>query len=54
MEKLDSEKSIGLLGHCQRCGEDIYEGERHFDFDTELVCDDCMVDYVVDCFYRPG
>ena len=30
---------------CMECGGDIYEGNYYFDFDGDIVCEDCEPDY---------
>ena len=31
---------------CGECERDIYPGEEYFDFDGDIVCEDCERDYV--------
>lgn len=37
---------------CDFCGEDIYEGEDFYDFDGDIVCENCERDYVKEHFRR--
>lgn len=37
---------------CQECECDIYEGGEYFDFDGDIVCEDCERDYVRKNFRR--
>ena len=37
---------------CGECGGDIYEGNDFYDFDGDIVCDDCKWDYVREHFRR--
>ena len=31
---------------CDMCGGEIYEGDEYYDFDDEVICEDCLMDYV--------
>lgn len=37
---------------CDVCDGDIYEGNDFYDFDGDIVCDDCKWDYVREHFRR--
>lgn len=37
---------------CEKCGGDIYIGEDYFDFDGDIVCEDCYGSYVKEHFRR--
>lgn len=37
---------------CGECDGDIYEGSYFFDFDGDIVCEDCEPDYVKEHFRR--
>ena len=32
-------------GKCVHCGADIHDYDDHYDFDGDLVCDDCLIDW---------
>jgi len=37
-----------LIGECQKCGADIYEGETCLEYDSEHFCDkDCALEYAI-------
>lgn len=31
---------------CMVCNREIYEGESYYDFSGDIVCEDCLSDYV--------
>lgn len=35
-----------LVGHCEYCGHPIYAGDDYYDFDGDIVCENCNVDYM--------
>ena len=37
---------------CDECGGEIYEGNYFYDFDGDIVCEDCKWDYVNEHFRR--
>lgn len=37
---------------CEKCGGDIYVGEDYYDFDGDVVCEECHRDYVKEHFRR--
>ena len=37
---------------CESCSSDIYEGDYFYDFDDDIICADCMEDYVNEHFRR--
>ena len=37
---------------CGECGCDIYEGNYFYDFDGDIVCEDCEREYVIEHFRR--
>lgn len=37
---------------CDVCSGDIYEGNYYFDFDGDIVCEDCERDYVREHFRK--
>lgn len=37
---------------CGECGGDIYHGNYFFDFDGDIVCEDCELEYVREHFRR--
>ena len=37
---------------CNECGGDIYEGNDYYNFDGDIVCEDCQRDYVREHFRR--
>lgn len=40
------------LCRCDECDGDIYEGDYYFDFDGDVVCENCESDYVKERFRR--
>lgn len=46
-DRWDREREIALkkLPKCDRCGEHIQD-EDLYDFDGDLICEECMPDYV--------
>ena len=40
------------LCRCEECGGDIYEGDYYFDFDGDVICENCVRDYVKERFRR--
>ena len=49
------ELDLNIIGCCETCGDVIFEGEEHFDFEGEYVHDayDCLRTYWDAC-YKPG
>ena len=37
---------------CERCSNEIYRGEYYYDFDGDIVCEDCEPQYVKEHFRR--
>lgn len=37
---------------CESCSSDIYEGDYFYDFDGDIICADCMEEYVNEHFRR--
>lgn len=37
---------------CDMCEMDIYEGNDYYNFDGDIICDDCHEDYVKEHFRR--
>lgn len=37
---------------CGECGGEIYSGSEFYDFDGDIVCEDCQRDYVKEHFRR--
>ena len=37
---------------CDVCGNDIHYGNDYYDFDGDIVCEDCERDYVREHFRR--
>ena len=35
-----------IVGYCNQCGGEIYEGEEVYDIDCCTVHEDCLLDYV--------
>lgn len=36
------------IGSCECCNTPIHEGDTHYNFNGELVCEDCLIDYCYD------
>lgn len=34
-------------GICACCGQEIYEGEDVYDIDSEIIHEDCLLDYML-------
>lgn len=50
---VDSEwPSPKVFCHCDFCGRDIYEGSYYFNFDGDIVCEDCEREYINEHFRR--
>lgn len=35
-----------IVGYCDYCGGEIYEGEEVYEIDGDVVHEDCLLDYV--------
>lgn len=35
-----------IVGYCDHCGGEIYEGEEIYEIDGDVVHEDCLLDYV--------
>ena len=42
--RFEEEKAVAI-GKCIRCDCNILDGYDYYDFDGNLVCDDCMISY---------
>lgn len=40
------QQEIVVFKTCDMCGNEIYEGDEYYDFDDEVICEDCLMDYV--------
>lgn len=40
------------LCRCGECDGDIYEGDYYFDFRGDVVCENCVSDYIKERFRR--
>ena len=41
----DAERYHGeaeVIGKCEHCGDDIYEGEDYYDIEGEIIHEDCL------------
>lgn len=38
--------------HCGECGAGIFSGNDYYDFDGDIVCEECEPDYVKEHFRR--
>lgn len=44
-----------IIGTCPCCNEPIYAAEDHYEFPGgEMCCDNCMIEFVRENFYRHG
>lgn len=41
-----------VLCACDECGDEIYVGTEYFDFDGDIVCEDCASEYVRNRYRR--
>ena len=48
----ESEPMYRTVCRCDSCCSDIYEGDYFYDFDGDIICADCMEDYVNEHFRR--
>lgn len=48
----EPEPKYRTVCRCDSCGSDIYEGDYFYDFDGDIICADCMEDYVKEHFRR--
>lgn len=49
---IDSEyPEIEPYCQCDMCGEPIYDGEDYWDINGDIVCEDCLLEYM-QCFKR--
>ncbi len=39
-----------IFAHCDRCGDEIYEGDTYYAIDGENICVDCLRDFASDYF----
>ncbi len=39
-----------VVAHCDYCGGEIYEGERHYVIDGKRIHEDCLGDFAKDYF----
>ncbi len=38
----DTDDFSRVCYHCSECGDKIYEDERYYEFDGEIICDSCI------------
>ena len=44
-------EGLEVVGHCVECGREIYGGneqympEEYYEFEDDMVCEDCLRDY---------
>jgi hypothetical protein len=49
-----------IIGRCECCGQEIYDSNEeyvaddYYEFDGDLVCEDCLIDYCNEHFHRGG
>lgn len=48
----EPEPKYRTVCRCDSCGSDIYEGDYFYYFDGDIICADCMEDYVNEHFRR--
>lgn len=48
----ESELMYRTVCICDSCCSDIYEGDYFYDFDGDIICADCMEEYVNEHFRR--
>lgn len=41
-------KRAFVVDKCGPCGRDIYTSEEYYDFDGEIVCEDCIYKYLTE------
>ena len=46
------ERAVACLPVCSRCKEHI-EDDDLYDFDGELVCEECLSDYIAENYKKP-
>lgn len=39
-------KKAEVVDICMVCNREIYEGESYYDFAGDVVCNDCLKDYI--------
>lgn len=37
-----------VIGHCKNCGNDIHEGEKRWNVFGNVICDDCIDDFIAE------
>lgn len=35
-----------VFDYCGECHTEIFEGDEYYEFDDNVICDDCMIDFV--------
>ena len=39
-----------LFHECDGCGDDIYYGDEYYEIGDEIVCEDCIGEYLYDAY----
>lgn len=42
----DRYAELHRVGRCAQCGEDIHDYDDYYDFENDIVHDDCVLDYI--------